>query len=114
MAPINIPFQFAPVKVINSPANSVGHTKPMRRLRVIRLLAFLICLTISATVSAQSRSTKRSDLVPLDLHELVDRYFNQYFKVNPSQATNVGFHQYDRQLEDFSLAAHQRNRRWLR
>src|SRR5213595_2030348 len=103
MAPISIPFQFAPVKVINSPANSVGHTKPMRRLRVICLLAFLICLTISAAANAKPRS----------FHELVDAYFDDYFKANPSQATNVGFHQYDRQLEDFSLAAHQRNRRKL-
>src|SRR5437588_4123097 len=31
----------------------------------------------------------------------------------PSQATVTGFHQYDNQLEDFSLAAHQRNRRRL-
>jgi len=46
-------------------------------------------------------------------HELVDAYFEDYFKANPSQATGVGFHQYDRQLEDFSLAAHQRNRRKL-
>ena len=75
----------------------------MRRLPVTCLLAFLICLTISATVNGKPRS----------FHELVDAYFDDYFKANPSQATNVGFHQYDRQLEDFSLAAHQRNRRRL-
>jgi uncharacterized protein (DUF885 family) len=50
---------------------------------------------------------------PRSFHELVDAYFDDYFKANPSQATNVGFHQYDRQLEDFSLAAHQHNRRKL-
>ena len=50
---------------------------------------------------------------PRPFHQLVDAYFDDYFKANPSQATNVGFHQYDRQLEDFSLAAHQRNRRRL-
>ncbi len=50
---------------------------------------------------------------PRSFHELVDAYFDDYFKANPSQATNVGFHQYDRQLEDFSVAAHQRNRRKL-
>src|SRR5260370_38052130 len=47
---------------------------------------------------------------PRTFHELVDAYFEDYFRANPSQATSVGFHQYDHQLEDFSLAAHQRNR----
>ena len=50
---------------------------------------------------------------PSTFHELVDAYFDDYFKTNPSQATSVGFHQYDHQLEDFSLSAHQRNRRKL-
>jgi len=75
----------------------------MRRLPVTCLLGFLICLILSATVNAKPRS----------FQQLVDAYFDDYFKANPSQATNVGFHQYDRQLEDFSLAAHQRNRRRL-
>src|SRR5260370_8575098 len=47
---------------------------------------------------------------PRTFHGLVDTYFDDYFKVNPSQATSVGFHQYDHQLEDLSLAAHPRNR----
>jgi uncharacterized protein (DUF885 family) len=50
---------------------------------------------------------------PRTFHELVDAYFEDYFKANPSQATSVGFHQYDRQLEEFSLAAHQSNRQRL-
>src|SRR5438132_2902245 len=50
---------------------------------------------------------------PRSFNELVDAYVDDYFKANPWQATSVGFHQYDRQLEDFSLAAHQRNRRML-
>ena len=50
---------------------------------------------------------------PRSFQQLVDAYFEDYFKANPSQATVVGFHQYDRQLEDFSFAAHQRNRRML-
>lgn len=75
----------------------------MRRVRVTCLLAFLICQAIAAPANAKPRS----------FHELVDAYFDDYFKANPSQATSVGFHQYDRQLEDFSLAAHQHNRRKL-
>jgi len=50
---------------------------------------------------------------PRSFQQLIDAYFDNYFKANPSQATGVGFHQHDRELEDFSLAAHQGNRRRL-
>src|SRR5215471_18371123 len=66
-------------------------------------LFLLLCPVMTSTVNAKPRS----------FQELVDAYFNDYFKANPSQATGVGFHEYDHQLEDFSLAAHQRNRRKL-
>jgi uncharacterized protein (DUF885 family) len=50
---------------------------------------------------------------PRGFHELVDAYFDDYFKANPSAATSAGFHQYDNQLEDFSVAAHVRTRQRL-
>jgi uncharacterized protein (DUF885 family) len=50
---------------------------------------------------------------PRGFHELVDAYFDDYFKANPSAATSVGYHQYDSQLEDFSAAAHERTRQRL-
>jgi uncharacterized protein (DUF885 family) len=40
-----------------------------------------------------------------DFDKLVDRYFDEYYRRNPSKATADGFHQYDAQLEDYSLAA---------
>jgi len=70
-------------------------------------LHFLIGLFISASVAMTINAKPRT------FHELVDTYFEDYFKTNPSQATGVGFHQYDSQLEDFSAAAHQENRRKL-
>ena len=57
--------------------------------------------------------TTRTHAKPRAFQQVVDAYFDDYFKTNPSQATSVGFHQFDRQLEDFSLSAHQRNRRKL-
>src|ERR1700686_5909212 len=79
----------------------------MRHFSVSFLLLFLVGWAMTIQVNAQVSKTPRS------FHQLVDAYFEDYFKANPSQATGVGFHQYDRQLEDFSLAAHQRNRRKL-
>src|SRR5437867_11576761 len=68
-----------------------------------RLLCLFTIFFLAMLTSAKPRS----------FHQLVDAYFEDYFKANPSQATGVGFHQYDRELEDFSLAAHRRNRRKL-
>ena len=42
--------------------------------------------------------------MPNPLQQLVDQYFDFYFQVNPTTATQTGFHQYDSQLEDFSRA----------
>ena len=75
----------------------------MRNLRSCCLLGFALCLVMTTSTNAK----------PHSFQQLVDAYFDDYFKANPSQGTSVGFHQYDRQLEDFSLAAHQRNRRRL-
>jgi len=75
----------------------------MRHLRAVYSIAFLVCLVMTTSINAKPRS----------FQQLVDAYFEDYFKANPSQATSAGFHQHDRELEDFSLAAHQRNRRRL-
>jgi hypothetical protein len=40
-----------------------------------------------------------------DFDKLVDQYFDNFFHYNPTQGTSAGFHQYDAQLEDYSLAA---------
>src|SRR6476661_4827450 len=39
-----------------------------------------------------------------DFDKLVDQYFDGFFHYNPTQGTAAGFHQYDAQLEDYSLA----------
>src|SRR5712692_10123145 len=75
----------------------------MKGAVLIILIGLMVSLVMVTSVSAKTRT----------FHELVDAYFENYFKANPSQATGVGFHQYDHQLADFSLAAHQRNRRKL-
>jgi len=64
------------------------------------LIALMISLVMATSITAKPRT----------FHELVDAYFGDYFKANPSPATSVGFHQYDHQLENFSLAAHRHNR----
>ena len=69
--------------------------------------------TIVLFVLSGAIMTTRTHAKPQPFQQIVDAYFDDYFKTNPSQATSVGFHQYDHQLEDFSLSAHQRNRRKL-
>src|SRR6266403_1073862 len=75
----------------------------MRRSGFSIVLGLMACFVMATSIKAKPRT----------FHELVDAYFDDYFKANPTQATGVGLHQYDHQLEDFSLAAHARNRRRL-
>ena len=75
----------------------------MRRHLINCSLIILICVGLCSPSLAKPRT----------FQQLVDAYFEDYFKANPSQATSVGFHQFDNQLEDFSLATHLRNRRLL-
>jgi uncharacterized protein (DUF885 family) len=71
-------------------------------MRILKFASgFLLYLAMALSISAKPRS----------FHELIDAYFDDYFRANPSQATSVGFHQYDGQLEDFSLATREHNRR---
>ena len=72
----------------------------MKRSGLSILIGLMLCLSMTTAINAKPRT----------FQQLVDSYFDDYFKANPSQATSVGFHQYDHQLEDFSLAAHQRYR----
>lgn len=74
-----------------------------RHALVLALSVFLLTTTTIATAAAAPRSYA----------QLVDAYFQDYFAANPTQATSVGFHQYDSQLEDFSLAHHQAYQRVL-
>jgi uncharacterized protein (DUF885 family) len=37
-------------------------------------------------------------------NQLVDKYFDSFYRFHPTDGTNAGFHQYDSQLEDFSHA----------
>ena len=35
-------------------------------------------------------------------NQLVDNFFDDFFKLNPTQGTAAGFHQFDSGLEDYS------------
>jgi uncharacterized protein (DUF885 family) len=88
------------LKAQSSNLSRPEHEGIMRCSGLAILIGLLVSLVMATSINARPRT----------LHELVDAYFEDYFKANPTQATSVGFHQYDHQLEDFSLAAHRRNR----
>jgi len=64
--------------------------------KVMRALVFIL---FSGVLCAAPK------VAQADFDKLVDRYFDEYYRYHPSQATSDGFHQYDTQLEDYSLAA---------
>jgi uncharacterized protein (DUF885 family) len=77
----------------------------MKNYHSFRKLVSILLLGFVASISAAAKQRP--------FHEVVDAYFDDYFKANPSAATAVGFHQYDNQLEDFSPAAHEQTRQRL-
>ena len=69
----------------------------MTWLQVVLTLSTSLLLFAPANGSADSKSQASSDW-----NRLVDDFFDQYFKLHPTQGTAAGFHQYDSNLEDYS------------
>jgi hypothetical protein len=58
---------------------------------------FLVLLTSSLLMAGPKT-------LPADFDRLVDQYFDDYYHYHPTEGTSAGFHQYDKNLEDYSLA----------
>jgi uncharacterized protein (DUF885 family) len=71
-------------------------------LRYIEVLARMKYLIVTAVLISNVLAGPTSP--PAEFDNLVDRYFDDFFHYNPTQGTSVGFHQYDSQLENYSLA----------
>src|SRR6516165_1028483 len=65
-------------------------------------LLVLLTLSTSHRLSGVTGSANSKSPASSDWSRLVDEFFEQYFKLNPTQATSAGFHQYDSDLEDYS------------
>lgn len=66
-------------------------------------LLVVLTLSISHTLLAQTTATADAGTPASSAwNKLVDNFFDDYFKLNPTQATATGFHQYDSELEDYS------------
>jgi uncharacterized protein (DUF885 family) len=64
-----------------------------------RFLAAAVLLTAATFAHSQNAS---DDAPAQTFRHLTDEYFDTFFKFNPTAGTSAGFHQYDRQLEDYS------------
>jgi uncharacterized protein (DUF885 family) len=65
----------------------------------------LVVLTFSTTHTLLGQTTgiaDSKDPASSEWSKLVDGFFDEYFKLNPTQGTAAGFHQYDSDLEDYS------------
>ena len=70
------------------------------------LRAFCLIATLSIMIQGPLQAQPAA--------QQVDRFFDEvYFKFSPTQGTSSGFHQYDSQLEDYSKAALDANRKAL-
>lgn len=69
------------------------------------VLSFTLLLTACNQPSSNSLPATDTNMSPnAEFTQLVEQYFEENFKHNPSSATYAGFHQYDTQLEDYSKA----------
>ncbi len=70
----------------------------------------MVCVVLAGAVAFCAAGVSRAGSVAAQDHHaawtaLADAYFDEvYFKFSPTQGTGVGFHQYDRLLEDYSRA----------
>jgi len=76
----------------------------MKNLRIVVALT-LISILVAYTQTGASASVTNNLDPNGEFNKLVDRYFDDFFKYNPTAGTAAGFHQYDPQLEDYSKAA---------
>src|SRR5579872_1026379 len=62
----------------------------------------LLMIVMLSSLPMLAQTTNSSHTASANWNKLVDEFFDQYFKFNPTQGTASGFHQYDSQLEDYS------------
>ncbi|HEY4053708.1 MAG TPA: DUF885 domain-containing protein [Terriglobales bacterium] len=66
------------------------------------LLAVLMLLTFNTLVAQTGTTANSKNMGNSGWNELVDHFFDDFFKLNPTQATAAGFHLHDSELEDYS------------
>jgi len=67
------------------------------------LLLFVLTFSTTHTLLGQTTGiTASKGPASSEWSKLVDSFFDEYFKLNPTQGTAAGFHQYDSDLEDYS------------
>jgi len=110
--PAGFPSPVIPLHLRARGVAAVG--KPVTSFQLLTLLAVLF-FVMSANLSAQNPPPTVS-APAFDAHydQLVDQYFDGYFKIHATEGTSAGFHQYDSQLEDFSRAGLDRDLAFLK
>lgn len=70
--------------------------------RTFQLLTFFIVLFILMSLNSLAQNSAPIPAFDAQYDQLVNKYFDTYFKIHPTEGTAAGFHQYDSLLENFS------------
>jgi uncharacterized protein (DUF885 family) len=98
------------------------YTRTMRFLNLVCnvpvLLGVSLVVAMACVIPARAQHVA-ADGAPQTFGFLVDQYFSDvYFRYNPTAGTSAGLHQYDTQLEDYSPASIEHQRKdlnaWLK
>ncbi len=77
-------------------------SKPASQFQLLTLFAIFLILMTSSSAAQDPAPAPSAPAFDAQYDQLVDQYFDGYFKFHPTEGTSAGFHQYDSQLEDFS------------
>jgi uncharacterized protein (DUF885 family) len=77
-------------------------------------IAMIVVALAHIPLQGEPQGPAQSSVASTSANQLVDQYFDLYFKFHPSAGTAAGFHQYDKQLEDYSQSSREREADALR
>src|SRR5262245_20049331 len=90
------------------------HYAMSRENRNVPRIAPVLAMIILIPCLLPAGAMRPGSLASADFRQLVDEYFDDYFRHNPTAVTAAGIHEYDTQLEDYSKPEIDRQRESLR
>ena len=71
----------------------------------ITLRTLMLVFLLGSAMAQPQQPKAEPAATPAAWHNLVDEFFNSWFKFRPTNGTSAGLHQYDEQMEDYTRAS---------
>src|SRR5207244_10155224 len=93
------------------PAHSLHHssiisrTSPLTRFTLFPYTTLFRSFLVGSAMAQPQRPKEEPAAPPAAWDNLVDEFFNSWFRFRPTNGTSAGLHQYDEQMEDYTRAS---------